>query len=452
MNTDLRQSQSRQKIELRFWRDPQHKTLLALTLPMILANITTPMIGLVDTAVLGHMEGSHFLAGASVGALILTQLYWVCGFLRMSATGLSAHAKGSDDRTQATKVLCQSVLMALLIGLLIVLAQSPILQLGLHFSQAQGLAAQSLADYFNVRVYGAPAALCNLALVGWLLGQQRAKLVMWLQVLANLLNGCLDLLFVFVFDWSVAGVAMASVIAEYMITCSCLLMILRSGMARIQLLWFFWAAMKVIGQLNSAMLIRNLALQGCLIFMTFQGIRLGTQVAATNAILMQFFVLIALGLDAIAYAVEALVGEAKGAKSQPRIVRNVNIGLLWSSAFAVMYCLVFWLAGAQIIALLTDQSDLILNTKVYMVVIVLMPLVAHWCFLLDGVFVGLMRASAMRDSMLISALFIYFPVWYLLSAYGNWALWTALLCFLAARGVSLGGYFYYLSVRQKLVD
>lgn len=452
MNSDQRQSLDTPEVTSGFWQDKQHKTLLALTFPMILANITTPLIGLVDTAVLGHMQGTHYIAGASVAALILTQLYWVCGFLRMSATGLSAQARGSQDSSQATKVLCQSLAMAVIIGLLIVTFQSLILQVGLYFSQAGEAASQSLIAYFNVRVWGAPAALANLALVGWLLGQQRAKQVMWIQVIANLLNAGLDLVFVYGFGWSVAGVAMASVIAEYSIAISCLLVVFRAGLTSVQPSWFLWAAMKVISQLNSAMLVRNLALQACLIFMTFQGIRLGQQVAATNAILMQFFVLIALGLDAVAYAVEALVGEAKGQKSAARVLRNVLIGLLWSSLFALLYALVFWGGGEFIIQMLTDQTLLQQSTLNYMVVIVLLPIIAHWCFLLDGVYIGLTRARAMRDSMLLSALFVYFPLWYVMSESGNWALWTALLAFLAARGVSLGGYFYYLYLRRRLTD
>ena len=434
----------------RFWRDSQHRTLLALTFPMILANITTPLIGLVDTAVLGHMSGSHYLAGASVAALLLTQMYWICGFIRMSTTGLSAQARGQASPEQSSKVLWQSLLVALLLGVAMLAGQHWIAQLALYIADPSEQVAQTFADYFFVRIWGAPAALANLALVGWLLGQQKAKSVMWIQIAGNLLNAVADVVLVYGFDWSVKGVALVSVLAEYLMALSCVLMVGKSTLNRLNLAWFRPNSMKSMTQINGAMLVRNLALQACLIFMNIQGIRLGQQVAATNAILMQFFVLIALGLDAIAYAVEAMVGEAKGAQSAQVLIRRVNLGLFWSSAFAVLYALVFALFGTHIIELLTDLTSLQQHAASFLLVIVLMPIVAHWCFLLDGVYVGLTRANAMALSMIVSALLVFFPVWLSLEALGNWALWWALLAFMAARGVSLGGYLIYLYRRRRI--
>lgn len=418
--------------------------MIALIFPMLLANITAPLMGFVDIAVLGHMDGSHILAGASVATLILTQIYWICGFIRMSATGLSAQAKGQKSSLASFKVFYQSMFSAGIIAALLLIFQQPILALGLHFSEADELVSQVIVEYFNVRVWGAPAALANLALIGWLLGQQRNKLVMCSQVFANLLNIGLNLLFVFVFDWQVAGVAAATVIAEYCITLTGLFFVFKRQRILPQKEWLGMQSLAILTRLNSAMLIRNLALQACLVFMTFQGIRLGVQAAAINALLMQFFVLIALGLDAVAYAVEARVGEAKGASNERSLKANVTLGLIWSSAFALVYTLVFVIWGNNIIGLLTDLPTLQKAAAEFLPVIWLLPIVAHWCFLMDGVFVGLTRASAMRDSMLVSALLVYFPVWWLCQDLGNFALWIALLAFLGARGISLSGYFLWL--------
>lgn len=435
-----------------FWDKKQHYKLLVLVFPMILANITSPLIGLVDTAVLGHMGGTHYLAGASVAALILTQIYWVCGFLRMSTTGLSAQSKGTKCPQQISKVFYQSAFSAIVLGLVILTLSQPILAVGLSLSDAEGQVRAIIVEYFNVRVWGAPAALANLAVVGWLLGQQKAKFVMLVQVIANLLNVVLNISFVFGFGWGVSGVAAASILTEYFISIVSVYFILRSGLVSAKLSWFGLGAMRVITRLNSHMLIRNLALQACLIFMTFQGIRLGQQTAAVNAILMQFFVLISLGLDAVAYAVEALIGEAKGALSKAKMTFNIKLGLFWSSVFACIYSVFFIIAGEWVISLLTDLQTLINAASNYLIIIYLMPVIAHWCFLLDGVFIGLTRAKAMQYSMLLGTALVFFPLWWVLQSMQNWALWIALLGFMAFRGASLGGYLIYLARREALID
>lgn len=434
------------------WHD--HSRLIVLAVPMILANITTPLLGLVDTAVLGHMQSPSMLAGASIGALILTQIYWVCGFLRMSTTGLSAQARGRvEDHDAAARVLWQTVGIAIAISMLLLILQVPILRIGIALADPSTQVEQWLSQYYQVRVWGAPAALVNIAMIGWLVGQQRTRLVMIIQITGNLLNGVLDVGLVYGLGWGVEGVALASVFAEYTMAT----MALVGGLQQIgwrlpSTEWFNDAARRVLLKLNSDMLIRNLALQGCLAFLTLQGARLGETHAAVNAILMQFFVLIALGLDGIAHAVEALVGEASGAKNQRAIVQRTNQGLVWSSFFALAYTLLFWMFGTDIIQLLTQHNDIIEAAFSYLPLMVVLPILAHWCFLYDGVFVGLTRASSMRNSMVFSALIVFFPVWFVTQSLGNVALWYALLAFLVARGVTLAIAFALLNRRNQLVS
>lgn len=433
-----------------FWSKQEHSRILLLALPMIISHISAPLIGLVDTAVLGHMAGEHFLAGASVGALILTQLYWLCGFIRMSTTGLSAQARGRGSQEQARELLYQSLFIALALGLAFILLGPIILQAGLYLASFEPAAADVAARYFNIRIYGAPASLASMALIGWLIGRQSTAIVMVLQVTGNVLNVILNIVLVFVFDLSVEGVALASVCAEYFIFIACLYFALKQIIAGFTLSWLKRGKLAQLMSLNFNMLMRNLALQACLAFIAFQGARLGDSIAASNAILMQFFVLIALGLDAIAYAVEALVGEAKGQENARAISLATARGLLWSGIFAIGYSLIFWRFGQHIINLLTDQSALQASALSYLPIVVLLPVISHWCFLLDGVFVGLSRALAMRNSMLLSCVLVFFPVWLLLAERGNWALWIALLIFMLARGVSLGGYFIYLQRKGLL--
>ena len=432
---------------------PAHWQMLTLAAPMILANVTTPLLGLVDTAVMGHMDSPAMLAGASIGALILTQIYWVCGFLRMSATGLSAQARGQADNTvSSAKVFYQSSAMALILGVMVFALQYPVLTTGIYLAGASEQVSQYIDAYFSVRVWGAPAAMLNLALIGWLVGQQKTRAVMAIQIVGNLLNAGLDFFFVLGLDMSVQGVALASVFAEYTMA------LLAAGVAlkmchgiRPHAQWFNKAARRILFKLNGDMLLRNLALQLCLAFLTLQGARYGETAAAVNAILMQFFVLIALGLDGIAYAVEALVGEAAGKNQREQVIQQTWRGLLWSSVFAVLYAIGFWLFGSNIIGLLTDLPTLFEAALPYLPLMIWLPLVGHWCFLFDGVFVGLTRSGAMRDTMIFSAVGVFFPLWWLFRDSGNEALWYALLGFLLARGLSLGGLLMWLNHRHRVI-
>ena len=429
-----------------------HQHLLALALPMILANITTPLLGLVDTAVMGHMDSAAMLAGASIAALILTQIYWVCGFLRMSTTGLSAQARGQAPNSyEPARVLYQAMGLALLLGGALVLLQWPVLYAGLSLADPSPEVAGYVTAYFDVRVWGAPAALLNLVLVGWLVGQQRTRAVMFIQIAGNLINGVLDLWFVLGLGMSVQGVALASVIAEVFMAGAGVLVALKIvGFEPVQWHWFNAAARRILLKLNSDMLLRNLALQLCLAFMTLQGARYGATAAAINAVLMQFFVLIALGLDGIAYAVEALVGEAAGNKNRAAVMAHTRRGLIWSSAFAACYGLIFWQGGPAIIGLLTDLPGLYQAALPYLPLMIILPLVGHWCFLFDGVFVGLTRSQAMRDTMIISALGVFFPIWWWCREAGNPALWYALLAFLLARGITMAAVLWVLNHRRAV--
>lgn len=434
-----------------FFQISLHQKILLIALPMILSNITTPLMGLVDTAVLGHMDGIQFLAGASVAALIVTQLYWLCGFIRMTSTGLSAQAKGSNDPCLNTQSLIQGAFVSVILGCVLWLSQDTVLALGLYFANASPVIEEVIKEYFQVRIYGAPAAMLNLAVVGWLIGQQKTKQVLLIQIAANLLNVGLNLWFVFVLDLSVFGVALASVFAEYFISLLSILAALNVlTNKQLQRQWFSFRSLKPLLSLNGNTFIRNLVLQGCIAFLIFQGVGFGATSAAINAVLMQFFTLVALGLDGIAYSAEALVGEQKGQRSTLGIKHVTLHGLIWSSGLALLYALVFYLWGNQITQLLTDQQHLHLAMQNYIIFVCLLPLIAHWCFFFDGIFVGLSRAAAMRNTMLLSGLLVYFPAFYVFSDLHNKALWIAMLLFMLARGVSLGGYFIYLYRVQKV--
>lgn len=430
----------------------QSQRVFALAIPMIISNITTPLIGLVDTAVIGHMGDVGYLAGVALGALILTQLYWICGFLRMSATGLSAQAKGAGDNSASSQILWQTGLMGFVLGMGIVLLQKPLLEAGLYLAEASPAIASAATDYFAIRVWSAPFALVNLALIGWLVGQQAHRDIMRIQIVANLVNVALDILLVFVFDFGIAGVAWASVVAELSIFILAMLRVMQVKGLSFNFHFLQPNRLTNLLALNANMLVRNLALQLCLAFVTYKGTAMGELIGSTNAIILQFFTLIALGLDGLAYATEALIGEAKGRKSHVEFVSITKTAVLWSHVFALAYSAIFWFAGPFIIGLLTDIDALKASVEGYLFIVILLPVIAHWCFLFDGVYIGIANAKAMRNSMLVCMVLFFFPTWYLLSGFDNWGLWISFLVFLGLRGVTLGGHLLYLIHRKEVMN
>ena len=417
---------------------------------MILSNITVPLLGLV--AVIGHLPHAYFLGGSAIGAMIITSITWLCGFLRMSTTGLSAQAFGLNDLNQNLLVLFRGIFVAFAIGFTLILLQVPFINTALNLAGGSDQVQFYARQYSEIRIWGYPASLANLVILGWLIGNHQTKSVMWLLIVTNLLNVILDLLFVFGFHWQVQGVALATLIAEY---CSMLLGliivfvrykthikqlfgrsqgVLIALMERISLLHYF--------KLNRDILIRTLCLEACFIFITFQGAKLGDNVVAANAILMNFLLLISFGLDGIANATEAMVGKAQGESNSKKLKSTVNIALFWTGIFAIGYSLLFTFAGEFLLTLISDIPSVIDFAKIYLPWMILLPIIACWCFLFDGVYIGLMQAKAMRNSMIIATFGCFFPCWWILQSLlpqnlGNHALWAAFSFFMLARGVTL---------------
>jgi len=313
---------------------------------MIFSNITVPLLGLVDTAVLGHLDQAYYLGGSTVGAMIITFVTWLCGFLRMSTTGLTAQALGQQNSQQSLLVLLRGLLVAGLIGGTLILLQSFYLDLSLGLAGGSEKIQFYAKQYCDIRIWGLPAALANLVILGWLLGNHKAKAVMWLLIATNIINLSLDLLFVLVFDWQVQGVATATLIAEYsgvFFGLSYIIVVnnnakqvrvknvftkIFSTVLKVKTQLFERSALVHYFQLNRDILIRTLCLELCFVFITFQGARLGDSVIATNAILMNFVLLISFGLDGIANATEVLVGKAQGQKNLAQRNFVVKVALL----------------------------------------------------------------------------------------------------------------------------
>jgi len=341
--------------------------------------------------------------------------------------------------------LITGIYFAFCVSLLLLAFQSLFINAGLWFLSGSPLAAESAIAYFGIRIWGAPAALINMLFIGWLIGQQKTAIVFFWQLSINFANIILSLLFVYGFELGVSGVAAGTLIAEY----AGLVAGFYICFNKHRMLDLDWAIpgvkeAKSFFSLNINILIRNLILQATLAFVSLVGATYGVQAAAINALMMQFFALIALGLDGIANAVEAMVGNAKGKKAREELLSAVTVGIVWSSVFAVFYSLLFFLFQDQLVHLFTDQQDIINAFSNYLLILILLPLISHMCFLFDGVYIGLTEAKTMRNTMFISSVLGFLPVYYLCkSSFANEALWIAMLSFLACRGILLCAHFYY---------
>ncbi|WP_448556529.1 MATE family efflux transporter [Thalassotalea montiporae] len=445
------------------------RKIIALAVPMILSNITVPLLGMVDTAVIGHLPHAYYLGGSTVGAMIITFITWLCGFLRMSTTGLAAQALGRQNSDDATLVLLRGLMVAAAIGLVCIVLQTPYFQLSLWLAGGSEQVQFYAKQYMDIRVWGLPAALANIVMLGWLLGQHQAKAVMWLLILINSINLSLDLLFVLAFNWQVQGVAAATLVAEYSGLMAGLGFILhRYYQASISQLFSRKVLTEVMNvsqlaayfKLNRDILIRTLCLEVCFVFMTFQGARLGDNVVAANAILMNFLLLISFGLDGIANAAEAMIGKAKGAGANNELALILKRCTLWTLVFALAYSTAFALAGDWLINQITSITDVRTEAEKYLGWIVLLPLIGCWCYLYDGVYVGMTRADIMRNSMIVATFAVFFPLWWLFQGLFsqpsfiqislNHALWLAFSGFMLARGATLGWHLYRRLLPQSI--
>lgn len=427
----------------------KNRQLLALALPMILSNITVPLLGLVDTAVVGHLSNAYYLGGVAVGSTIITLIIWLLGFLRMATTGLVAQAYGANDTQQQYRLLVQAGSLALIFGLAAVLLQLPIVNLAMAMSDASVEVERYCREYFQVRIWSTPFALLNLVMLGWLLGRQQPKAAMWQLIVANLVNIILDVVFVIGLDWGVRGAALASVFAD-MAGFAVALTLVRRQLNRLgdfQLLTIckqltLQSYRKLIS-LNTDIFVRSLCLQLSFAFMTFYGASLGDNTVAANAVLLNLLLLISYALDGIAYYAEAEVGRAYGRKDSRLMRESVALAWAWSAISAVAFTLFFAVAGSSIISALTSISQVQQVANDYLVWVIFLPLLAFGSYLFDGVYIGAAQGKIMRNSMIIATFGVFFPTWYALQTLGNHALWAAMSAFMVARSLTLSAHYWF---------
>jgi len=440
-----------------YWPDRTlHLSIWSLAWPMMLSNITVPLLGLVDTAVIGHLDSPHYLGAVAVGGMIFSILFWAFGFLRMGTTGLVAQASGRDDGTAVRTLLAQSLILAALIGVALILLRTPLLELSLRLLDPAPDVLDEARAYSLVRIFGAPAALCNYALLGWFVGNQNTRVPLLLLTFGNLLNMLLDLLFVYGFGMHAAGVALGSVIAEWA-SLALGLWFCRRLLAGISGQWLLeplrrLKAYAAMIRVNRYLFVRTVTLLLTFAFFTAQGAKQGTDILSANAVLLNFLMLISNALDGFAHATEALSGRSLGKRELDRFYRTVVGAAIWSLVSALLLTLIFALAGNLIIALLTGIEAVREEAARYLPWLVALPLIGIWSFLLDGVFIGTTQVRAMQNTMLFSVFCVFVPIWWLTQPLANHGLWLAFLSLFAARGISGAYVFWCLSRRRAWIE
>ena len=414
---------------------------LRLTWINILSNVTVPLVGLVDTAMLGHLADIRFLAGVALGTILFDYIYWTFGFLRMGTTGTTAQAIGREEPREAYLVLYRSLAIAGLIAGAILVLQWPLRETGFLLLSGEPGVEQAGRDYFNARVWGAPATLCNFALIGWFLGREQSRHVLAMTVVANIANIVFNYIFIMRLGMAAFGAGLATMIAQYaMLAVGAGLFLAQPG--RIP-----WRVREILHReklvalllLNRDILVRTFCLiTSFAIFANFSSI-LGTAVLAANSILLRLLLLASFLIDGAAFASESLAGVFVGARDKASLRRLFRLSLLIGEAFAILYLAVVFIRPRKMLGLLTSHEDVVDLAMAWMPWLIPVLLLGALAYMYDGLYLGMTEGRRLRNSMLFSTKGIFLPVAALgLALGGSHLLWVALLAFMAARAVTLG--------------
>ena len=438
-----------------------HRDILWLAVPSIVSNITVPLLGLVDVAIMGHIGDARFIGAIAVGSMIFNVMYWLFGFLRMGTSGLTAQAYGRESCAETAIILRQSLTVALGIGLLIVLLQWPLLLLALWLMQPSEEVARLVTPYYNICVWGAPAVLGLYAMTGWYVGMQNTRIPMMVAITQNIVNILASLFFVFVLHMQVEGVALGTLVAQWTGFALSLKWRSLSVEWKVQSVEFATARQDTLNEktdavanstlstlhstlctfhstlftVNRDIFFRTLCLVAVNLYFTSAGAQQGTLVLAVNILLMQLFTIFSYFMDGFAYAGEALAGRYYGAGNRPMLHRVVRSLFAWGALMVVLFTLLYGVGGEAVLSLLTTDAEVIAAAADYFLWALLIPVCGVAAFVWDGIFIGITATRGMLEACFVAAL-AFFAIWFGgRNALGNHALWLALNAYLLLRGV-----------------
>lgn len=417
-----------------------HKRVLAIALPIVLSNATVPILGAVDTGVVGQLGQAAPIGAVGLGTVILSSIFWLFGFLRMGTTGLVAQARGAGDTGEVSALLSRVMMIAFGAGVMLIAFQVPILWAAFQVSPASAEVETLARSYIAIRIWSAPFAIAVFGLTGWLIASERSSAVLMLQLWMNGLNIVLDLWFVLGLGWGVQGVAIATVIAE--ITGAMFgLYLCRSALKHPN--WKSWAKVFDVARLtnmarvNTDIMIRSILLLAIMVSFAFFGAGFGDLTLAANHILMQFVSITAFAMDGFAFTAEVIVGQALGARSRSALRRGAVLASIWGLIVCVILTLIFAVFGGAIIDTMTTAQDVQLEARRYLPWMVAVPLVGLSAWMLDGIFIGATRTRDMRNMSVVSLAVYLAAVYALTPSFGADGLWAALLISYVARGATL---------------
>jgi MATE family multidrug resistance protein len=421
-----------------------HRQVWAMAGPIILANVSVPLLGAVDTAVVGHLPEPYYIGAVAIGAMLFTYIYHLFNCLRMGTTGPTAQARGARNNAEVRAMIGRALLLAGAIGGVLIALQLPILAFAFWLIDASPEVERHARTYFLIRVWAMPAVLGGYAIIGWYYGLRDVRTPLIVQIVGNALNILLDFLFVFGFGWGVAGVAVASVIASY------------AGL--VLGLGYVWRTVRALpGRgharlLDRGRLIRMVSINADLVLRTFcvvsvlgifmaKSAELGDVTLAANQVLQNFLVFTSFGLDGFAHAAEAILGEAVGRRDRAAFRRAMRVVFIWAGLVGALNLVVYAVAGHGIIALMTSIPEVRAAAADYVLWPIIMPLISVWAYTYDGVYLAATRTTIMRNTVMVSFAAFAVLLYALSPAYGNTAIWIAVTVFLGLRGVLLHLFF-----------
>lgn len=422
-----------------------HRRIIYLAIPIILANMAAPLLGLVDTAVIGHTGNASDLGAIALGSLVFNFVYWAFGFLRMGTTGFTAQAAGAGDYAEVRAAFGRALLLGGFIGLLLIVAQYPIIHSALWLLDGSANVEAQVKSYWDIRIWAAPATLASYAIMGSLIGLGKTRQLLWLQLFLNTINLLLDVVFVVGFDWGVRGIALGTLIAEWSCALVGLILVLKHLRVRQEKFWQWshWLNRPALAKTlstNADIMWRTLFLLAGFAFFANQGAGFGDTTLAANHILLQFISFSAFFLDGFAFALESLVGKAKGARNRQLFDKVIVLSTQIAACTAALLMLIILLGGTTAIAGLTAIEGIRQEANIFLPYAAVYVLVSFAAFQLDGIFIGATRSRAMRNASFYALAIFLASSWILIPHWGNHGLWIAFVIYVVARAMALGIY------------
>ena len=419
-----------------------NREILKLAIPNIISNITIPLLGLVDMILMGHLSSPIYIGAIALGGTIFSVMYSFFSFLRAGTTGFTAQSYGANDTIEVSYSLYRSITIAILASILILGIQNPIAKVSVALLSGSNDVENLAITYFYVRIWAAPANMLLYCFNGWFIGMQNTRIPMAIAIIINVLNIVLSIFFVLVLKQDVVGVALGTVIAQYCGLATALVFLFtkyRKHLIRINThILLDINKLKRFFKVNTDLMIRSILLVFTIAFFTNQSAKLGDNILSVNMILLQSFYIFSYFTDGFAYAGEALVGKFVGAKDSESLHTVVRQLFKWGMYISLPFTILYALFPTTFVKIISDNAEIISDIRPYYIYMALIPIITFAAFLWDGIYIGATASKAIRNTMIISAILVFLPMWYFLTPlYANHGLWIAFLGFMVARGVSM---------------